>query len=134
PSNEPADPADSLGGVLSVALVAALVLGINLAAVPDKATLAIGLGLVAIAAGVAFVIRQRRARAPLYDLEVAARPTFWVAACAGIIVFGTLMGAMFIGQQFLQDVLRYSTLEAGRAVPPAAAPLGVVAAASARGG
>ena len=27
-----------------------------------------------------FVIRQRRAANPLYDLDVAARPTFWVAA------------------------------------------------------
>ena len=39
---------------------------------------------------------------------------FWVAACAGIIVFGSLMGAMFIGQQFLQNVLGYSTAR-GRA-------------------
>ena len=41
-------------------------------------------------------------------------------ACAGIIVFGTLMGAMFIGQQFLQNVLDYSTVEAGAAILPAA--------------
>jgi hypothetical protein len=27
----------------------------------------------------------------------------------GIIVFGSLMGAMFVGQQFLQNVLAYST-------------------------
>jgi len=130
--NETTDPVDNLGGVLSVALVAALVLGINLAAVPDKATLAIGLGLVAIAAGVAFVIRQRRARAPLYDLEVAARPTFWVAACAGVIVFGSLMAAMFVGQQFLQNVLGYSTLDAGLAILPAAALMVVVAPRSAK--
>jgi hypothetical protein len=51
---------------------------------------------------------------------VAARPPFWVAACAGIIVFGSLMGAMFIGQQFLQNVLGYSTVEAGSAILPAA--------------
>jgi hypothetical protein len=31
----------------------------------------------------------------------------------GVIVFGSLMGAMFIGQQFLQNVLGYSTLEPG---------------------
>ena len=30
------------------------------------------------------------------------------------------MGAMFIGQQFLQNVLDYSTLEAGTAIIPAA--------------
>src|SRR6478735_5987549 len=97
--NEATEPVDNLGGILSILLVAALVLGINLAPVPGKGALAIGLGLVAIAATAAFVIRQRRARNPLYDLDVAARRIFWVAACAGIIVFGSLMGAMFIGQQ-----------------------------------
>ena len=40
--------------------------------------------------------------------------------CAGIIVFGSLMGAMFIGQQFVQNVLGYSTLEAGLAILPGA--------------
>ena len=64
-----------------------------------------------------FYIRQRRARFPLYDLAVASRRIFWVAALAGIIVFGTLMGAMFIGQQFLQNVLGYSTLDAGARDP-----------------
>ena len=56
---------------------------------------------------------------PLYDLRIAGRRVFWVAACAGVIVFGTLMGAMFIGQQFLQNVLGYSTLEAGASILPA---------------
>ena len=38
--------------------------------------------------------------------------------CAGIIVFGSLMGAAFVSQQFLQNVLGYSTLEAGAAFLP----------------
>ena len=37
----------------------------------------------------------------------------------GLIVFGSLMGAMFIGQQFLQNVLGYSPLEAGASILPA---------------
>ena len=65
------------------------------------------------------MLRQRRARNPLYDLNIAKRRIFWVAACAGIIVFGSLMGAMFVGQQYLQNVLGYSTVEAGqRSFPP----------------
>ena len=40
-----------------------------------------------------------------------------MAACAGLIVFGSLMGAMFIGQQFLQNVLGYSTVDAGARDP-----------------
>jgi DHA2 family multidrug resistance protein-like MFS transporter len=80
----------------------------------------------------AFVIRQRRIRFPLYDLKIAARSTFWVAALAGIIVFGSLMGAMFIGQQFVQNVLGYSTFEAGLAILPGAVGMIVVAPRSAK--
>jgi hypothetical protein len=86
----------------------------------QKGALVLGLAVVAVAAGIAFVLRQRRAAVPLYDLQIAGRRIFWVAACAGIIVFGTLMGAMFIGQQFLQNVLGYSTLASGTAILPAA--------------
>jgi len=81
---------------------------------------------------VLFFLRQRRAANPLYDLRVASRPPFWVAACAGIIVFGSLLGAMFIGQQFLQNVLGYSTLQAGLAILPAAFAMVVVAPRSAK--
>jgi len=118
--NETTDPVDNLGGVLSVLLVAGLVLAINFAAVPNARTLTLSLAAIAVAAGIAFFIRQRRARNPLYDLHVAGRRVFWVAACAGIIVFGTLMGAMFVGQQFLQNVLGYSTFHSGLAILPAA--------------
>jgi DHA2 family multidrug resistance protein-like MFS transporter len=118
--NEATDPVDNLGGLLSAILVGALILGINFAAVPDAGTLTISLLLIACAATVGFVIRQRRAANPLYDLHIAGRRIFWVAACAGIIVFGSLMGAMFIGQQFLQNVLGYSTVEAGFSILPAA--------------
>lgn len=118
--NEATDPVDNLGGILSVLMVAALVLAINIAPVPDEGAVALGLAVIALAAGAAFVVRQRRAANPLYDLDVAKRRIFWVAACAGIIVFGSLMGAMFIGQQFLQNVLSYSSLDAGLAILPAA--------------
>jgi MFS transporter, DHA2 family, multidrug resistance protein len=130
--NETTDPVDNLGGILSVVLVAALVLGINFAPVPNEGSLVIGLFAIALAAGVAFVLRQRRAPNPLYDLHVAGRRVFWVAACAGIIVFGTLMGAAFIGQQFLQNILGYSSLEAGASILPAAAIMVVVAPRSAK--
>src|SRR5215831_6633537 len=117
--NETSDPVGTLGGVVSAIFVGALIVSINFASVPNEGTIAIGLGVIAAAAAIAFFIRQRRARNPLYDLHVAARRTFWVAAVAGIIVFGSLMAAMFIGQQFLQNVLGYSTLQAGAAILPA---------------
>ena len=130
--NESTEPVDNLSGVLSVLMVAALVLAINFAPVPEAGTVAVGLAIVALASIAAFVIRQRRLANPLYDLDVAGRRIFWVAACAGIIVFGSLMAAMFVGQQFLQNVLDYSTLDAGLAILPAAAFMVVVAPRSAK--
>jgi DHA2 family multidrug resistance protein-like MFS transporter len=130
--NETSGHVDNLGGILSVLLVAALILSINFAPVPNKGTLTVVLGVVALVALAAFYVRQRRAENPLYDLDVAARRTFWVAACAGVVVFGSLMGAMFIGQQFLQNVLDYSTLDAGLAILPAAVCMVLVAPRSAK--
>ncbi len=129
---ETADPVDNVGGVLSVVMVGAVVLAINL--VPEPGLLPRALALLAAGgvAGVLFVVRQRRAANPLYDLAVAGRRPFWVAAVAGIIVFGALMGAMYVGQQYLQDVLGYSTWEAGLSIVPAAVALVLVAPRSAR--
>jgi Na+/melibiose symporter-like transporter len=95
-------------------------------------SLAIGLLVVAFLVLVLFVVRQRRAENPLYDLKIAARPTFWVAAVAGIIVFGSLMGIAFINQQYLQNVLGYDTLQAGAAILPAVVFMVIVAPRSAK--
>ncbi|HTP07365.1 MAG TPA: MFS transporter [Anaerolineae bacterium] len=130
--NEATEPVDNIGGILSLVLVGSLVLAINFAPVPSMTSLVAILGVVTVITLILFVIRQRRAENPLYDLKIAARPTFWVAAVAGIIVFGSLMGAMFIGQQFLQNVLGYSTVNAGLAILPAALFMIVVAPRSAK--
>ena len=130
--NESTERVDNVGGVLSLVLVGALILSINFAPVPNAGTLTVLLAVVALAALVAFYFRQRRAANPLYDLDVASRRTFWVAACAGIIVFGSLMGAAFVSQQYLQNVLGYSTLEAGAAFLPAIVFMVLVAPRSAR--
>jgi DHA2 family multidrug resistance protein-like MFS transporter len=130
--NETTEPVDNLGGILSVALVGTLILSINFAPVPDETTLVLGLAAIAAAALLGFFIRQRRAANPLYDLNVAARRVFWVAAAAGIIVFGSLMAAMFVSQQYLQNVNGYSTLEAGAAILPAALVMVIVAPRSAK--
>jgi MFS transporter, DHA2 family, multidrug resistance protein len=130
--NEGTEPVDNLGGVLSVLLIGALILGINFTVVPNAGTAVAILFLIVAAAGIAFVMRQRRAANPLYDLKVASRRPFWVAACAGIIIFGSLMGAMFIGQQFLQNVLAYDTLGAGAAILPGAICMVLVAPRSAK--
>src|SRR4029453_2015344 len=86
--NETTEPVDNIGGILSIVLVGTLILAINFAPVPNKGTLVLGLAAIAVAALAAFVLRQRRARNPLYDLHIAGRRTVWVAAAAGSIVFG----------------------------------------------
>jgi hypothetical protein len=130
--NETTDPVDNLGGILSVILVGALVLAINFAPVPNEGALVLGLAAIALAALVGFFLQQRRAENPLYDLNVAARRVFWVAACAGIIIFGSLMAVAFVSQQYLQNVNGYTTLEAGAAILPAALVMVLVAPRSAK--
>ncbi|MFB2598871.1 MFS transporter [Herbiconiux sp. P17] len=130
--NEGTEPVDNLGGVLSIVLVVSLVLGINFAAVPGAQLFSAVLGGVALLAGVGFVVRQRRAKNPLYDLKVAGRRTFWVAAVGGTVVFGSLMGAMYVGQLFLQNVLGYTALQAGASILPSAVLMTVAAPLSSR--
>ena len=117
--NEATEPVDNLGGLLSALMIGALIVAINFITVPNLHTTAYILLAIAIVVLLLFWLRQRRASNPLYDLKVARRRTFWVAACAGTIVFGSLMGIAFINQQYLQNVLGYSSLKAGAAILPA---------------
>lgn len=130
--NETTAPVDNIGGLFSLIFLGTLTLAINFAPVPNSGTLIGVFLIIAAATGIMFIMRQRRIKNPLYDLKVASRSIFWVAACAGIIVFGALMGAMYIGQQFLQNVLSYSTLDAGLAILPAAVLMILVAPQSAK--
>ncbi|MBD0860428.1 MFS transporter [Gordonia sp. zg691] len=118
---------DNLGGVVSILMVGSLVLAINFAPNSDQRLQVYILGGIAILTGAGFVMRQLRVRVPLFDLRIAARRTFWVAAVGGLIVFGSLMAAMYIGQQYMQNVLGYSTLQAGTSGLPAAIAMVVVA-------
>ena len=79
--NETTEPVDNLGGILSIVLVGALILAINFAPVPERDDArASACSWSPRSRWSLFVIRQRRAANPLYDLHAAARPTFWVAA------------------------------------------------------
>ena len=129
---ETTERVDNLGGSISVVMVASAVIAITIAPEPSVRALAIVLACVAVVAVGLFVLRQRHVDPPLYDLKVASRRTFWVAAVAGMLVFGALVGSMFVGQQYLQNVLGYSTLAAGMAILPGAALMVVSAPVAAR--
>ena len=59
--NETDDAVDNLGGILSALLVGSVILAINFAVVPDKGTLVVSLVIIAVAAVIGFVLRERRA-------------------------------------------------------------------------
>jgi len=118
--NESTERVDHLSGGLSVLMIALLVLGLGTISAPGQLTTSVAMIVLAFLLIAVFGWRQARVPTPLYDLHLARRRLFWIPAVAGMIVFGSLMGAMFIGQQYLQDVLGYSTLDAGLAVLPAA--------------
>jgi len=130
--HETTSPVDHLGGVLSILGIVALIVAINFAPTPGAARVALLTGAVSLVALAAFFFRQRTAAQPLFDLSLAGRRIFWVAAVGGLIVFGSLMGAIFIGLQFLQNVMGYSTLRSGAAVIPAAVCMMLVAPQSAK--
>jgi MFS family permease len=129
---ESTDPVDHLGGVLSTFAVAGVVLGISMVFAPGQLMLgAVLLGGGTVLIGI-FAWRQLRTKYPLYDLRIARRRLFWVPAAGGTIVFGSLMGALFVGQQYMQNILGYSTLQAGLAIIPSAVGLLVCSPLSAR--
>ena len=109
---------DHLGGILSVLGVGGFVLSIEIADRGFTASwFALFFGSLVVLA--LFFWRQTRAPRPLISLPLAKARTFWVAFVVGAICFGSLIGAMFIGQQFTQNVLGYSTVEAAEVVLPA---------------
>jgi MFS transporter, DHA2 family, multidrug resistance protein len=119
-AGESSEPVDHPGGVLSVVFIGPLVLAISL--VPDYGFNGTVLGLFAVAlVGLAlFVLRERRAHSPLFDLKVLGARTFTIALVGGTITWGGLLGATFIGQQYTQNVLGYSPLSAALITLPAA--------------
>jgi DHA2 family multidrug resistance protein-like MFS transporter len=119
-AGETNEPVDHLGGVLSVVFIGPLVLAISL--VPNYGFNGTVMGLFAasLVGLVLFVLRQRRAPSPLFDLKVLRARTFTIALVGGTITWGGLLGATFIGQQYTQNVLGYSPLSAALITLPAA--------------
>ena len=118
-ASEEVFPVDHIGGVLSVIGVGGLVITIQKVdnGITASWVASVVISLLAIAA---FLWRQTKAPRPLVDLKLAKARTFWVAFVAGAVTFGSLIGVMFVGQQFTQNVLAYDPLKAAAVVVPAA--------------
>jgi len=112
-------PVDHLGGILSVIGVGGLVLAIEHADAGITPVI-VWTFVVSVITLALFFWRQAKAKRPLINLGFARARTYWVAFVAGAITFGSLIGAMFIGQQFMQNVLGYSALDSALVVLPSA--------------
>ncbi len=116
--NQGTEPVDHAGGILSAIFFGGVVIAINFAELDTASPVLYVSASLALIGGVAFFWRQHKAANPLFNLKFARRPTFWVATVAGIIVFGSLMGYMYVGMQYMQNVLLYPTFLAGLAILP----------------
>jgi MFS transporter, DHA2 family, multidrug resistance protein len=110
---------DHLGGVLSIIGVLLLVITIEQVANGLEWTL-LWTFLISLVFLALFFWRQTKAARPLIYLPLLKARTLWVAFVAGSITFGSLIGSLFIGQQFSQNVLGYSALLAAVVVLPTA--------------
>jgi EmrB/QacA subfamily drug resistance transporter len=124
---------DLRGASLSIATLVTLVYGI-IEASPRGWTDPLVLGCFAVAAllGVAFVMWERRAPAPMLPLGFFRDPRFTVASVGIGLVFFAMMGSVFAFTQYLQFAHGYSALEAGAAMLPLAMGLVVGSGASNR--
>jgi EmrB/QacA subfamily drug resistance transporter len=122
--DDSAPPLDWRGFVLSFAALTVLIWGLIEA--PARGwTDALVLGSFALAAaGLAlFAWWERRAPAPMLELELFRQARFTASSAAISLAFFALFGLIFFLTQYLQDVRGYGALEAGLRTMPVAAGL-----------
>jgi DHA2 family multidrug resistance protein len=73
---------------------------------------------VCVVAIVAFVIRELTATAPVVNLRLFKDPTFASATAVSFVMFGMLMGSMFLLPVFAQESLRYTATLSGIVLMP----------------
>jgi EmrB/QacA subfamily drug resistance transporter len=111
---------DIAGAVLSTASIALLIFGLSQGQQRGFANPA---ALAALAAavllGAAFAIAQKRGKAPMVPLSVLADPARRAALSAILLIGAVVAGYVYFTSLYLQDVLRFSPLQAGLAFIPA---------------
>jgi MFS transporter, DHA2 family, multidrug resistance protein len=107
---------------LSLVAVLAVIYGVKAVAKDGVGIASLAPALAGLAAGAAFVARQRGLANPMIDLGLFRRPAFSLALGANTLGFAVVFGLEVFVAQYLQLVLGYSPLEAGLwSVPGAAA-------------
>ncbi len=119
-------PFDLPSALLTVLTVIPVVYAVKEVAHAGTTPVAVLAAAVGVACGVAFVRRQRRLPAPLFDVGLFRLPAFSGAVAANMLSISALSGLLFFLSQYLQLVLGYGPLEAGlRQLPLTLASVGV---------
>ena len=79
--------------------------------------LILGLFALALVAGTAFVLLELHQRLPLFDMTLFRNPTFAGANTVALLVSLAMFGVFFFISLYMQNVLGYSAVRAGRRVP-----------------
>jgi MFS family permease len=107
------------GAVLATASIALLIFGLSQGQQHGFTNAAALAALtLAVLLGVTFVIVQKRSKAPMVPLPVLADPARRAALSAMLLLGAVVAGYVYFTSLYLQDVLRFSPLEAGLAFIP----------------
>jgi EmrB/QacA subfamily drug resistance transporter len=110
---------DASGGALAALALGGLSFGlIQGPALGWGSATVIGAFVLSAAAGAGFVVRERRARAPMLPLQLFRIRNFTAANAATLALYGVFNGNFFILIIYLQTALGYSALAAGAASVP----------------
>jgi EmrB/QacA subfamily drug resistance transporter len=86
----------------------------------------LGLGTLAIALGVGFVVREHRAATPLIPLGIFRSRAITGANLVQMLMVSGMFGMFFLGAVYLQRVLGYGPLDVGLAFLPVAISIGAL--------
>ncbi len=119
--------ADVAGGAL---VTASLMLGVytilETANYGWGSTRTLGLGALALALLVAFIVRESRTENPLVPLHIFRSRQIAGANAVQVLTVAGLFGMFFLGVLYLQEVLGYDALETGLAFLPVSTLIGVL--------
>ena len=121
--------ADASGAVLvTSALMLAVYTIVGAAEQGWASARTLGLGAIALALLVAFVIREQRAANPLVPLRIFRSRTVSAANAVQALMVAGMFGMFFLGALYLQRVLSYDAIEVGLAFMPVALSIGILSA------
>ena len=118
---------DAAGGAL---ITGALMLGVYTILETSKygwgSTRTLGLGALAVALLVAFIVRESRTANPLVPLHIFRSRAIAGANAVQVLTVAGLFGMFFLGVLYLQRVLGYDALETGLAFLPVSVLIGIL--------